>query len=183
MFRRQGAGFLLLGVLLLGGCVFGGGDGADDPPSVARPNSIPTATPPANLPEPILLGQASPPPSTTTGGGTGGPAPGIYVVQSGDTLFAIAASLGITREAVQPWTAEVLRLNQLSDSASLRVGQELILPASRSPTPAPGTPTPVRTPTPGTPVPTATRAPSTGATPAATSTSGGASSRTYTVVS
>lgn len=184
MFRIVGAGVLLMGSLLLGGCIFGGG-GDDDPPSATRPSSIPTATPPANLPEPVLLTQASPQP-----GAPGGAAPGTYVVKSGDSLFAIAASLGITGEALAPWTTEVLRLNQLADGASLRVGQELTLPVVRSPTPAAGAPTPARRPaatasTPtagGTPAPTATR-PTSGATPAATSTTGGgASSRTYTVV-
>lgn len=181
MFRLLGAGVLLVSSLLLGGCIFGGGGGSDDPPSATRPDSIPTATPPANLPEPVLLTQASPQAGGTTPGSTGGAAAGTYVVKDGDTLFAIATALGIGQDARAAWTTEVLRLNQLADSGSLRIGQELILPVARTATPAASAVTPARTPAPG--APTATRSPSAGATPAATTSSGGASGRTYTVVS
>ena len=186
MYRRGGASFLLVLSLLLGGCIFGGGD--DTPPTQARQTNIPTATPPANLPEPLVLssdGGGALPPST------GGGATGTYTVRSGDTLLAIAAAQGVPAADQAAWVAEVVRLNNLASAAALTVGQELRLPASSAAgTPAAGA-TPARTSTPttgSTPGATATRpattpaagttTPTAGATPGATTTGGG----TYTVV-
>jgi LysM repeat protein len=186
MLRSAVLGLLLVSALLLGGCIFGGGD--DGPPSVARPGSIPTATPPATLPEPVMLGEGAgtglPP------GATGGPSPGNYVVKSGDTLLGIAGSLGVPAGQQAAWVTEVLRLNSLADAGQLAVGQELRLPplptAAAGPTSAPGaTSTSARTPTPGAAAPTATRPPTTpaaGSTPALTPSAGGGAG-TYTVVS
>jgi LysM repeat protein len=171
-----GLAFVLLAVLLQG-CLFGGG-GDSRTTSFARPGSIPTATPPASLPEPILLGESqSNAPRTTTGQ----TAPSSYVVKSGDTLGAIAAAQGIAPDQQAAWVTEVLRLNGMDDARLLRAGQELQLP--RVPTPNP------RTPAAGTPASGATGTPSRtttagGATPTPTprpSTSGGPG--TYTVVS
>jgi LysM repeat protein len=162
--------------LLVSACgLIGGGDGNSlnpNPQTVGRPSSVPTATPPATLPEPILLGAATDPiggptnqgGTPTSGGNTGGAA--TYTVKSGDTLAAIASSQGVTGPDQAAWIAEVLRLNNIADARLLAAGQELSLPRQTAPTNA--TPRPGTTTTPNT---TATRpsgTPSAGQTPQAT---------------
>src|SRR5712691_7491684 len=91
-------GFAVL--FLAGACIFGGG--GKPPASLNRPSSIPTATPPANLPAPILLGQsqvAGAAPAAAAG------AANSYTLQSGDTLFSVAAKLGIPGEQQAQWVA------------------------------------------------------------------------------
>ena len=181
-----GVALVLLAVMLQG-CLFGGDD--PKPFSVARSGPIPTATPPATLPEPILLGQAQ-----GTGGGstsTSSSAPNTYVVKSGDTLGAIAGSQGIAPDQQAAWIVEVLRLNGIEDARLLKAGQELQLPRIPTQTAAarttPGAATPAasgtapRT-TPGTSTPVRAGTPSAAATATPRpATSGGAG--TYTVQS
>ncbi len=180
--------------MALQGCgPFGGGGSSKNPASsvASRPGSVPTATPPANLPEPILLGAVSdtggPSGTPGTAGTPGSGATATYTVKSGDTLSAIAAAQGIPGDQQAAWIAEVIRLNNKSD-ASLKVGEELNLPraaaatpsATRTGTATSGTTTPTRTGTPGTPASgtaTATPTPRAGTTPS----SGGGN--TYTVKS
>jgi LysM repeat protein len=173
---------LVLLIVFLQGTIFGGG-GDDDTPSVSRPSSIPTATPPANLPEPLLLGEARGTTSTTAAA-TGGE--GTYTVKAGDSLSAIASSLNVPPDQQAAWIAEVLRLNGIADVRLLAVGQVIRLPritaATGTATPssqaAAGSPTATRPATTTTPVATAT--------PAATATQRptvAASGQTYTVVS
>jgi LysM repeat protein len=182
--------FVVLAIALQG-WLFGG----DDPggaASVARPNSIPTATMPANLPEPILLGQsqsAAPGPSAATSPSSSA---NSYVVKSGETLGAIAAAQGVAPDQQAAWVAEVLRLNGMEDARLLRAGQELLLPrlptqTARPPavtgTPTSSTPAAGATTRPGTPAPaTATPRPAAGSTPTAGATPA-AGSGTYTVQS
>lgn len=178
------AGGILI-LLTAQGCVFGGGDSAG--PSGVSAGSIPTATLPATLTDPILLGQSQAGGGATgaTGGGSSGQ---TYTIKSGDTLGGIAASLGVPGDQQAAWIAEVLRLNGISDARLLAVGQELTLPRT-----ATASPTPRVTGTPGagaatTATPNRTSTPSTGATPAASSptpkpTTTTGSGRTYTVVS
>jgi LysM repeat protein len=191
--------------LLVQACdlVGGGSDGSSLNPSqsAVRPGSIPTATPPATLPEPILLGAATDPiggtgvnPSgTPTGGNTAGGA-ATYTVKPGDTLAAIASSQGVTGTDQAAWIAEVLRLNNIADARGLQAGQELQLPRQAPPTnttPRPGTTTTAGTTptrpsgTPGTPsagaTPSAT--PRTGTTPTTGGTPATGGGNTYTVVS
>jgi LysM repeat protein len=134
--------FLLLQSFVLGG----GGDGDGSTASVNRPSSIPTATPPAQLPEPVQLGQ------TGRAGAAGNTTAGAasvrttYTVQSGDTLGAIASRSNVSPEQQAAWVAEVLRLNNMEDARQLRGGQELILPATPA---AAAAGTPARTTTPG----------------------------------
>jgi LysM repeat protein len=187
MIVKVGAGVvaLIVAALFLNSFVFGGGE--EDEPSVTRPGSIPTATPPANLPEPVLLGEATGTGGGGTSPGTGGATGGnTYVVKSGDTLFGIAAQLNVPAGQQASWVAEVLRLNGLADASLLRAGQELRVPATTGATPAAttgaasGTATPQRT---ATSAPASTNTPSAAAptaTPRATVTGGGG---TYTVVS
>lgn len=165
--------------LLLSACDLVGGSGDSlnpNAPSVARPGSVPTATPPATLPEPILLGAATDPiggtnpQGTPTGGGPAGGGAATYTVKPGDTLAAIAASQGVTGADQAAWIAEVLRLNNIADARLLAAGQELSLPrqlASTNPTPRPGTTTtPGATPTRPSGTPTTSATPRPGTTPA-----------------
>ena len=121
---------IVLLVVLLQETIFNGDDG-DTPASVSRRGSIPTATPPANLPEPLLLGEVR-----TTSPSTGAVAgEGSYVVKSGDTLAGIAISLSVPVDQQAAWIAEVLRLNGIADARLLAVGQQLRLPRLPTPTP------------------------------------------------
>jgi LysM repeat protein len=182
------AGVILV-LLTAQGCIFGGGDDGATGGAISRPGAIPTATLPATLQDPILLGQTQ---VQTTGGSTGGTSGSTYVIKSGDTLGAVATSLGVPADQQAAWIQEVLRINAITDARTLAVGVELQLPriAAATSTPrttgTPGTPaaTPNRTTTPGagtTPQPTTSAATST---PTVRPTSSGSSSgRTYTVVS
>ena len=116
---------IILVILFIQACFFSGGDTST--PSVARPSSIPTATPPAQLPEPVLLGETQAAAPAASSGDT-------YVVKSGDTLGGIASQLGIPVDQQAAWVAEVLRLNGIADARLLASGVALRLP--RSPTPA-----------------------------------------------
>jgi LysM repeat protein len=171
------------------GCVFGGDDGGVTGGALSRPGAIVTATLPATLQDPILLGQQQ---VQNNGATTGSGAGSTYVIKSGDTLGAVASSLGIPEAQQAAWIQEVLSINNITDPRTLGVGTELELP--RLPTP---TTTPRTTGTPGTPAatPNRTTTPGAGTTPqattsAATSTptvrptsTGSSSGRTYTVVS
>jgi LysM repeat protein len=141
-FKLVGAGLaVILVILFFQAGFFSSGDSAS--PSVSRPSSIPTATPPAQMPEPVLLGEtlAAAPAAAGASGDT-------YVVKPGDTLGGIASQLGVPIDQQAAWIAEVLRLNGLADARLLATGVALRLP--RSPTPAPAART-------GTPTVTATR--------------------------
>jgi LysM repeat protein len=113
----------ITGALLVTACGGGGGEGG-------RPNSgkIPTATAYAVLPEPTILSGGVP--------ATAGGASDTYVVQSGDTLMAIADKLGVPVE-------ELISLNNLTDPSHLEVDQVLKVPrrSGTVPTPVPGQPT------------------------------------------
>jgi LysM repeat protein len=176
--RKAVAGglLMLLAAPLLMSCFLGGGGGQK--PSALRPSSIPTATPPASLPEPILVGETqainSGPNASVSGEQT-------YVVKSGDTLSSIAAALGVPASQQASWVQQVLQLNGIPDATQLQAGVSLTLP--RLPTPRPSdSPTvapAARTATPGvsSPAPTTSAA---SPTPRPTVSGGGG---TYTVAS
>jgi LysM repeat protein len=126
-------GFVLV-VLFLQSYVFGGDDGGLDTPG--RAGAVPTATLPAQLPQPIVLAE-------TTGGSGGGASTGggggstrAYVVKSGDTLGAIATSLGVPADQQAAWISQVLDINAIADARNIQVGVELQVPAP-APTPRP----------------------------------------------
>lgn len=182
-------GFVLV-VLFLQSYVLGGDDGGLDTPG--RSGAVPTATLPAQLPQPIVLAETA----GGTGGGastnTGGGTTRAYVVKSGDTLGAIATSLGVPPDQQAAWISQVLDLNDIADARNIQVGVELQVPAP-APTPRPSAtarPSGTGTPRPsGTGTPAATQRP--GTTPTATARPAGtptatprpsASGDTYTVV-
>ena len=64
---------------------------------------------------------------TATPGPPPVPTPGqqeLYVVREGDTISGIAARFGVSEESI-------LELNPMTDSDTLLVGQELIIPLAR----------------------------------------------------
>lgn len=116
--------------------------GGDEEPleTPDRTGLAPTATLPAELPEPVSLGESSGDVLASTDDTEGEPAGNeTYVVQSGDTLATIAASFEVAPEDQAGWIAEVLELNGLADARSLQEGQELTVPgAPRTATDEPG---------------------------------------------
>ena len=98
----------------------GGGSSAGDAPDDA---SIPTATLPAELPEPMIVGGGVVQP----GGGTS------YTVKSGDTLAGIAVRFGVSLE-------DLLAANPGVNPSTLQSGDNIKLPSGtdvRSVTPEP----------------------------------------------
>ena len=91
--------------------------------AITRPTPTPTLDIAARVASAIPTPSPTLPPS---------PTPHVYVVQSGDTLNAIAEKLGITVEAL-------MAANGLTDPDALDVGQVLVVPSFESgtqPTPA-----------------------------------------------
>ena len=117
---------LLVSVLVLEAC---GGKSASY--SRGDPGKAPTATLPANLPDPTMIEGVPTARPVTPQGDT-------YTVESGDTLSSIAEKLGTTVD-------ELKALNDLT-SNDLFVGQVLRVPA-KSVTAATPTPRPRTTPT------------------------------------
>ncbi len=123
---------LALGLLLVAACG-GDGDGESLPGNLTDPGSVPTATPWANPPEPIILGPDILTPTSQDEGEANGDGdqdgdqvtPGecgdTYTVQSGDVPFTIAEKCGVD-------VKDLLELNGIDDPTSLNVGQELKIP-------------------------------------------------------
>lgn len=118
---------------LLAAC--GGDDETPDtptpPPAAATP--VPTATPLARIPEPIIVsGQGAP------GGLTASEDAVQYTVESGDTVSGIAERFGVSSDAIRS-------ANDL-DGDDIFIGQTLTIPRSSTPqagtgqTPGPTTP-------------------------------------------
>ena len=128
---------LIIVIVLIQTCIL---DDDDSSPSINRPGSIPTATPPAEGSQPVLLGEGS------SGSGcsqsTSGPSGNTYTVQSGDTLGAIAQRFSVPADGQAAWIAEVLRLNNMQDARQLQAGQELKLPTIAATARPSGTSTP-----------------------------------------
>jgi LysM repeat protein len=86
------------------------------------PKAAPTATLPASAPTAIPAG------SIPGVSGASGPLPDTYVVKSGDTLGAIATNLGVSVD-------DLARLNNVTDTTRIQVGQQLKVPKPGAATP------------------------------------------------
>ncbi len=102
-----------------------GGDGTTDY------SSAPTATLPAQMPAPTIVGApgGAPPPATSE----------TYVIQPDDTVAGIAERYGVTIETI-------LNANPGLDPARLTIGDEIIVPKPAPTANTSGTPTTTRTP-------------------------------------
>jgi len=101
----------------------GGTQGLTDPRTVA------TATP-----------WATPPPVVYVEGGAGGPGPaspagGTYTVKAEDTLYDIAQRFGVSVD-------DLMAANEITDPASLSIGQKLVIPGQETGGASEGTATP-----------------------------------------
>lgn len=114
MKRVHGLCIVLL-ALVLAGCRSAVITPERDEAGVSTPST--TATPP--VPPATATAPIQPTPATATPTIT--PTPVIYVVQSGDTLAGIAASYGVSVQALQA-------VNGIENPLLLREGQELIIP-------------------------------------------------------
>lgn len=148
-FLATGVALSLLSLALLATACGGSGSSSKSAFTIDS-GKVPTATLPANLPDPVLV-EGVPTRAVTPSGDT-------YTVQSGDSLYAIAEKLGTTVD-------ELTALNDLT-SNDLSVGQVLRIPGSASHTQ--GSPTPTGAQATSTPTARATEA--TEATPQATDT-------------
>lgn len=141
----DGATILLLGltafllVSLPGGCWSDDGEGDDEPVAEGSDEGgSPTPVPTMEIvdPEPGDIDTADiPEDDEQVEEGSGEEAPdesgeqdppdtpedGTYVVQEGDTLYAIAVDFGVTME-------DLMAANGIEDANSLQVGQELTIP-------------------------------------------------------
>lgn len=110
----------------------------DGPPDSISGLVNPTATATATE-TPTADGEETPTP-TPTATVTGTPAPTdtptpeptpeerTYVVQPGDTLFAIAEQFAAPGQDVSAFANEIVAANNLPDASSLQIGDELIIP-------------------------------------------------------
>ena len=91
------------------------GEATPTPSIEATPTSSPTESP---TPSPSVSASPSPSPS-------GSPVvPNTYVVQRGDSLYSISATLNLGENGVQ----DLIRLNGITDPTKIRPGQVLKLP-------------------------------------------------------
>ncbi len=127
---------LALGLLLVAACG-GDGDGLPPPGNLTDPDTVPTATPWTNPPEPVILEPDILTPISQDEGETDGDEGGdgdqngdpvtpgecgdTYTVRSGDVPSAIAETCGVD-------VTDLLELNGIDDPRSLHVGQELKIP-------------------------------------------------------
>ncbi len=88
-------------------------------PATPAPTALPTAIPPV-----VQTPAPAPDPAPAA------PPAGVYVVQSGDTLFDIASRLGVAIDVLADY-------NDLSDPGQIFAGQELQIPPEGSAAPEP----------------------------------------------
>ena len=118
--RLRAAALLAVLTALLVAC--GGTSSSATPMVGASPTAIPplkivTPTPAGAVPPATTAPVAAQPTTTDPAGSTGG-----YVVQSGDTLYGIAARFGISQAAL-------MQANGIADPAEIHAGQRLLIPA------------------------------------------------------
>jgi LysM repeat protein len=104
--------------------------------AVATPTPAPTATA-------VLPTATQPAPTATATAVKPAGAANTYRVKSGDTLSGIAQQFGVSLDAL-------LAANRITAAATLRIGQELIIPGTGAPPPPTATPRPQATATPTT---------------------------------
>lgn len=92
----------------------GGTQGLTDPRTVAT--ATPWATPP-----PVVYVEGG----EEGGAGPARPAGGTYTVQAEDTLYDIAQRFGVSVD-------ELMEANEITDPASLSIGQKLVIPGQES---------------------------------------------------
>src|SRR5512136_823180 len=121
--------FLAIGMAWIAGC----GRLITPTPDQASPVAVvPTATPLATVP-PRATCTPAPATPAPTASPTVTPTPIVYVVQSGDTLLAIAAKFGVKSEAIQ-------EANGIVDPRRLQIEQALIIPRPEEEPEQPPTP-------------------------------------------
>ena len=143
--RRARYSSLAVACLVFGGALAACGGGGSSQEKAPDTSKVPTATLPATLPEPQIIGGGAVQP----GGGK------TYTIKSGDTLAGIAERLGVTLE-------DLRTANPGIDAGRLTVGDTILLPggvdAPRPSTPAAATSVPAEAATPA-PQPTNTPGP------------------------
>jgi LysM repeat protein len=134
--RNLFAPLLALALVSLLATACGGGDGTARPAGhLTDPRSVPTATPWAEAPQPIILEPGALTPISEDSSGEGGEdsegngggeaTPGecgeTYTVQANDSPYGIAQKCGVD-------VGDLMELNDIDDPTTLRVGQELKIP-------------------------------------------------------
>lgn len=111
--------------LLLAAC---GGDDEAEPtpePTAEEGTPIPTATPYARVPEPTIVASPTTQAGSTTTTATDGEDV-EYIVEPGDSLFAIAERFDTTVDAI-------MERNDIGDASLIFVGQRLVVPQGYRP--------------------------------------------------
>jgi LysM repeat protein len=116
-------------IVLTLACGEGKTGGTGNTQGLTDPRTVATATP-----------WATPPPVVYVEGGEGGPGStrpeaGTYTVQTGDTLYDIAQRFGVSVD-------ELMEANEITDAASLSIGQKLVIPGQEAGGAPGGTATP-----------------------------------------
>jgi len=88
--------------------------------SLTDPRTVATATPWAT-PPPVVYVEGG----EEGGAGPARPAGGTYTVQEGDTLYDIAQRLGVSVD-------DLMAANEITDPASLSIGQKLVIPGQEA---------------------------------------------------
>lgn len=114
---------VLLPLMLVGALALAGSIGAPtvvptESPNLSAEPSVEASVEPSVEPSPSPTPTPSPTPSPTA---TPAPTPFVYVVRSGDTLFAIANRFGVTID-------QITAANGITRQSVLKVGQHLVIP-------------------------------------------------------
>jgi hypothetical protein len=146
MYLVFGATIIIVAILVFVGVqlLVGGTDpSGEQPASMVTPSARPTlAIATVTQGPPTSTATWTPPPTATTTN-TPTPSPCVQIILEGDSLIGAITRCGYTSLDIMP---TVMALNNLSDAASIRSGQEIIMPYP-SPTVNPNsTPTPTMTP-------------------------------------
>jgi len=114
-------------IVLALACGGGNTGGTGNTQGLTDPRTVATATPWATPPPVVYVEEGGAGPAT--------PAGGTYTVQAGDTLYDIAQRFGVSLD-------ELMQANQITDAASLSIGQKLVIPGQEAGGAPEGTPSP-----------------------------------------